>query len=257
MATVTAGSRKRTRAPSGFVFYDVSWDDYEAMLRIVGDRPIRVIYDQGTMEIFMPSFVPDNDAYYLGRMVDLLTEELEISVRGGRTTTHKRQDLGKGAEPDDCYWFGPKARRMAGKRQLDLSRDPAPDLVVEVDVTRTSLDRLKIFAALGGPGGLALHQPIAPVSPSSGRWDLSTTANQPELPRLDRFIGRSVPQRGANRRLHGLDPVFPGLYPREDHPGPATERTVIARTSDRPGSRPKGIRIGGVGRAVRPEGLQV
>ena len=40
---------------------------------------------------------------------------------------------------------------MRGKRQLDLDRDPPPDLVVEVDVTRTSLDRLKIFAALGVP----------------------------------------------------------------------------------------------------------
>ncbi len=151
MATATAGSRRRTLTSSGFVFHDVSWDDYEAMLRIVGDGHIRVTYDQGTMEIFMPLFRHDNDSYLLGRMVDLLTEELEISVQGGRTTTHKRQDLGKGAEPDDCYWFGKNARHMRGKRELDLSRDPAPDLVIEVDVTRTSLDRLKIFAAMEVP----------------------------------------------------------------------------------------------------------
>lgn len=149
MATATAGSRRRTPASSGWVFYDVSWDDYEAMLRIVGDRPMRVTYDQGTMEIFMPSFGHNSDAYLLGRMVDLLTEELEVSVEGGDTTTHKRQDLEKGAEPDKCYWFGPNARRMSGKRQLDLNRDPAPDLIIEVDVTRISLDRIKIFAAMG------------------------------------------------------------------------------------------------------------
>jgi Uma2 family endonuclease len=151
MATATAGSRERTPASSGFVFYDVTWDDYGRMLRMVGDRPIRVIYDQGTMEIFIPTFGHDSDSYQLGRMVDTLTEELEISVGGGDTTTHKRQDLGKGAEPDKCYWFGKNARRMRGKSQLDLSRDPAPDLAIEVDVTRTSLDRLKIFAALGVP----------------------------------------------------------------------------------------------------------
>jgi Uma2 family endonuclease len=151
MATATAGSRKRTPTSSGFVFYDVTWDDYERMLGMVGDRPIRVIYDQGTMEIFLPTSEHDSDSYHLGRMVDMLTEELEISVQGGDTTTHKRQDLGKGAEPDKCYWFGKNARRMRGKRQLDLSRDPAPDLVIEVDVTRTSLDRLKIFAAMRVP----------------------------------------------------------------------------------------------------------
>lgn len=149
MAAVAAASRKRTATPFGFVFHDVSWADYEAMLRMVGDRPIRVTYDNGTMEIFMPTSGHDSDSYLLGRMVDTLSEELEIPVEGGDTTTHKREDLAKGAEPDKCYWFGKNARRMRGKRQLDLTRDPAPDLVVEVDVTRTSLDRLKIFAAMG------------------------------------------------------------------------------------------------------------
>jgi Uma2 family endonuclease len=151
MATATAGSRRRTPASSGFVFYDVSWRDYEAMLRIVGDRPIRVTYDQGTMEVFRASFGHNSDAYLIGRVVAMLTEELDVDFEGGRTTTHKRKDLGKGAEPDECYWFGDNARYMRGKRQLDLDRDPTPDLVIEVDVTRTSLDRLKIFAAMGVP----------------------------------------------------------------------------------------------------------
>ena len=120
----------------------------------------------------MPSFGHDNDAYLLGRMVDMLTEELEVSVEGGDTTTHKREDLGKGAEPDKCYWFGDNARHMRGKRQLDLNRDPAPDLVIEVDVTRTSLDRLEDLRRDGGAGGLAVHQPISPVPPSCRRTGL-------------------------------------------------------------------------------------
>jgi Uma2 family endonuclease len=136
---------------SGVVFHDVTWADYEAQLRIVGDRPIRVTYEQGTMEVFMPSFGHEDDAYRLGRMVDTLTEELDIPVKAGRTTTYKRQDLDRGAEPDQCYWFGEDARRMVGKRQLDLSVDPAPTLAIEVDVTQSSLDRMEIFAVLGIP----------------------------------------------------------------------------------------------------------
>jgi Uma2 family endonuclease len=136
---------------SGVVFHDVTWVDYEAQLRIVGDRPIRVTYDQGTMEVFMPSFGHEDDAYRLGRMIDTLTEELDIPVKAGRTTTHKRQDLDRGAEPDQCYWLGDDARRMAGKRQLDLTVDPPPALAIEVDITHSSLDRLPIFAALGIP----------------------------------------------------------------------------------------------------------
>lgn len=150
MATA-AGTRGPAPVPPGVVFHDVPWADYEAMLKLIGERPIRVTYDLGEMEIFMPSYGHNTDAFLLGRMVDLLTEELQISVRGGDTTTHKRQDLGKGAEPDKCYWLGENARRMSGQRQLDLDRDPPPDLIIEVDVTRTSLDRLKIFAAMKVP----------------------------------------------------------------------------------------------------------
>jgi Uma2 family endonuclease len=151
MAAATASPRRRTATSPGVVFHDVTWDDYEAMLQIVGERPIRVTYDRGTMEVFMPPFGHEGDAYLLGRMVDMLTEELEISIVGGGTTTHKRQDLGKGAEPDQCYWFRDNARRVRGKRQLDLDVDPVPDLIIEVDVTPTSLDRLQIFAAMGVP----------------------------------------------------------------------------------------------------------
>lgn len=146
MATVA-----ETPVSSGVVFHDVTWADYEAQLRIVGDRPIRVTYDRGTMEVFMPSFGHEDDAYRLGRMIDALTEELDIPVEAGRTTTHKRQDLDRGVEPDQCYWFGENARRMTGKRQLDLTIDPPPTLAIEVDITQSSLDRLPIFAALGIP----------------------------------------------------------------------------------------------------------
>jgi Uma2 family endonuclease len=129
----------------------MTWHDYESMLRIVGERPIRVTYDEGTMEVFMPSLGHEGDAYLLGRMVDTLTEELEIPVEGGGTTTHKRKDLKKGVEPDQCYWLRDKAERIRGKRDLDLNVDPVPDLVIEVDVARGSLDRIKIFAALRVP----------------------------------------------------------------------------------------------------------
>ena len=94
MATATTGSRRRAVATTGFLFHDVTWDDYEAMLRIVGERRIRVTYDQGTMEVFMPSFGHDNDAYLLGCMVDCSQRSSEIDMEGGGTTTHKRQDPG-------------------------------------------------------------------------------------------------------------------------------------------------------------------
>jgi Uma2 family endonuclease len=151
MATVTMREPEVPSSPSGVVFDDVTWEEYETMIGLVGERPIRVTYDQGTMEVYMPSLGHERDAYVLGRMVDTLTEELGITVEGGGTTRHKRQDLEKGAEPDQCYWLHERALRIRDKRELDLSVDPVPDLIIEVDVTSASVDRLKIFAALGVP----------------------------------------------------------------------------------------------------------
>ena len=151
MATMTHPSMPGPAITPGVVFQGVTWDDYEAMLRIVGERPIRVTYDRGRMEIFTPSFGHDDDAHLLGLMVESLADELDIPVKAGRSTTHKRRDLERGTEPDQCYWFGENARHMIGKRQLDLSIDPRPDLVIEVDVTSSSLERFPIFAAMGIP----------------------------------------------------------------------------------------------------------
>ena len=35
------------------------------------------------------------------------------------------------------------------KKRLDLTVDAPPDLAIEVDVTRSSLDRLQVYARLG------------------------------------------------------------------------------------------------------------
>ncbi len=38
---------------------------------------------------------------------------------------------------------------MRGKSAVDLAVDPAPDLVVEVELTKSIVDKLPIYAALG------------------------------------------------------------------------------------------------------------
>jgi Uma2 family endonuclease len=149
MATVT--ERRTEPVATGFVFEGVSWDDYEAMLRIVGNRPIRVTYDSGRMELMSPFWTHGNPSFLLGAMVTILVEELGITFEPADPVTFRRRDLEKGAEPDKCFYFGANAERIRGKRDIRLPEDPPPDLVVEVDVTASSVPRLPIFAALGIP----------------------------------------------------------------------------------------------------------
>jgi Uma2 family endonuclease len=147
MATVT------TKSPPSFgiVLHGVPWDDYEAMLRIVGNRQIRINYDQGEMEIMSPLQRHGNDSYLLGWMVSVLVEELDIPCVPVDPVTYIHPDLKKGAEPDKGFHFRDNAARVRGKRKLDMTIDPPPDLVIEADLTSSSVPRLPIFAALGIP----------------------------------------------------------------------------------------------------------
>jgi Uma2 family endonuclease len=58
--------------------------------------------------------------------------------------------LKKGLEPDECYYVQ-HAADVEGKDELDLKKDPPPDLAIEIDITHRSIPRLPIYAALGVP----------------------------------------------------------------------------------------------------------
>jgi Uma2 family endonuclease len=127
----------------------VEWDMYEGLLKVFErKRNLRLAYDNGDLEIMVPSFEHDGDAAVLGTLLATLAEELGLPLCLGGSTTLKRKRMLKGIEPDRCFWVT-NAPKLAGVRKLDLKVHPPPDLAIEVDVTRSSLDRFRIYAALG------------------------------------------------------------------------------------------------------------
>lgn len=130
---------------------DVDWKTYLQLLRAFAERPgIRLTYDRGELEIMSPLLEHDEDSRFLGRMVVALTEELAMPIKAGGSATIRRRMKKRGIEADECFWIA-NAPRMAGRRRLDLRKDPPPDLAIETDVTHSSLDRLSIYAALRVP----------------------------------------------------------------------------------------------------------
>jgi Uma2 family endonuclease len=125
----------------------VRWQTYTRLLRIFDDRHLRITYDRGALEIITLS--PEHERFkcLLSYLVLALVEELGWNMASFGSMTFKRRKKRRGLEPDECYWIQnePKVR---GKDKIDPRRDPPPDLVIEVDWTHSSLDRLAIFAAL-------------------------------------------------------------------------------------------------------------
>src|SRR4051794_27561718 len=104
MATAALAQKKTHTAESRFVLHAIGWKGYEALLDLIGDRAIRVTYDRGNAELMTPSFDHEQFRYLLGRLVDILTEELYIPCICGGSTTWRREDLDRGLEPDECYY---------------------------------------------------------------------------------------------------------------------------------------------------------
>jgi Uma2 family endonuclease len=148
MATATA-TRVRTR--DRLVLDPVTWQDYTSFLELFADRPAwRLTYDRGVLEIISPSGTHESSVDLLARFVDVLTEELNKPVKAGASTTFRLKKEQKGLEPDRSWWIANEALVRA-KREVDLSQDPPPDLCIEVDVTHSSVDRMRIYATLRVP----------------------------------------------------------------------------------------------------------
>src|SRR5262249_50685099 len=73
-----------------------------------------------------------------------------IELDNAGSTTFKREDLARGFEPDSCFYVQ-NVERVKGRDQIDLTVDPSPDLVIEIDISSSSLDRFPIFANSGVP----------------------------------------------------------------------------------------------------------
>ncbi|MEH2194826.1 MAG: Uma2 family endonuclease [Nostoc sp.] len=140
---------KSTLAEQRTVLQNVSWETFEALLRDTGeDRGSRFAYDCGVLEIMTPLFEHENPKIQFDRLIFALAVELKIKIRSAGSTTLKRKPITKGIEPDSCYYIQNEPA-IRGKQELDLRRDPAPDLAVEIDITSTSLNKFNIYAALG------------------------------------------------------------------------------------------------------------
>jgi Uma2 family endonuclease len=128
---------------------DVSWQEFESILAELGEqRAARLAYSKGTLEIRMPLPEHEVNQEIIGDMVKILLEELELDRECFGSTTFKRQDMAQGVEPDQSFYIQNYAR-MIGKRRIDLTIDPPPDLAIEVDIT--SKTQLDAYEALGVP----------------------------------------------------------------------------------------------------------
>lgn len=144
-------------AEQRMLLQNVSWETYERLIAEREERRSpRFFYDRGVLEFMSPSGEHDRTSRVVAILAEMLAEEVGVDVDNAGSTTFRREDLERGFEADESLYFSENAARVRelvrdkGDIVLDEG-DPPPDLIVEVDITNPSLNKLPIYAALGVP----------------------------------------------------------------------------------------------------------
>jgi Uma2 family endonuclease len=150
---------------------NVSWETYEGLLAANADSTWpRMTYDRGNLEIMGPSASHERLKEILSAVVDLVAEEWGIEFRRLGSTTFRRRDLKRGAEPDCCFYVE-RVESIHGIKEIDLVVHPAPDLVIEIEITNPVVGKLPIWADFGVPEiWLAAEESVKIVRLAEGEY---------------------------------------------------------------------------------------
>jgi Uma2 family endonuclease len=131
-------------------FRNLDWPAFKQIQTLLTERTqARFTYDNGVLEITMSLEGHERSARLIERFILILITEMGMKLKTMGSTTLDREDLLKSAEPDNGYYI--QSFAQVADHEVNLNTDPPPDLVVEVDITNTDLNKNLLYASLGVP----------------------------------------------------------------------------------------------------------
>jgi Uma2 family endonuclease len=175
----------------------VRWETFEHLLTDLGNqRSTRLAYSQGVLEIMTPLGEHESNNRLIDDFIRAIADELGLNLKKMGSLTLKREGIKKGAEPDSCYYIQQEPQ-VRGQQNINLNVDPPPDLVLEIDITSGSLDKLPIYQALGVPEVWRYDGSILTVFVLQTSGNYQSVSQSQVFPALDvkaipRFIRQSL-----------------------------------------------------------------
>jgi Uma2 family endonuclease len=139
-----------TPAEDRFVIRNIDWATYKVISGALPNSHYHMAFDGENLELMTTSTDHGSCSALLFLFVVVLTEELELPRRSVRDMTCDSDVVERAAEPDDSFYIANEPR-VRGKKRINLDTDPPPDLSVEIEITRSSIQRMKIYANLRVP----------------------------------------------------------------------------------------------------------
>ncbi|AFY41279.1 Uma2 family endonuclease [Nostoc sp. PCC 7107] len=147
---ISSNPQETPLAEKRVTLHNISWSAYEQILDALGDnRAARLTYYQGMLEIMTPLEEHESGSENIGMLIHLLTEELNLNIKSMASTTLKIPKSKVGAEPDKCYYIQNEPA-VRGKT-VNLAVDPPPDLILEVDITHTDINKKQMYQDMKVP----------------------------------------------------------------------------------------------------------
>ena len=133
------------------ILSNVDWETYQDTIQEFNEKQSpRFYYEKGNLLIMSNSSEHEDIKDTIVYLIYIFTEEFRINARSLGSSTYQREDIERGFEPDSCFYFENEPS-IRGVKRLDMTIHPAPDLIIEVDITSLSTNRQSIFAAFGVP----------------------------------------------------------------------------------------------------------
>ncbi len=130
-------------------FGNATWDDYETLLREVGEAShLRISYNAGNLQIMTLSSLHENYSALVQTLITHLSFRNKIKILCYKSSTIKVSKDLKGVEPDGCFYVQ-SADKFPNKLRIDFSTDPMPDIVLEIDIYHDSKSKFDIYASFG------------------------------------------------------------------------------------------------------------
>jgi Uma2 family endonuclease len=153
MATVAVSPNEPDLAATDqcVIMHNIGWEGYLRVLRARGEngRP-KLLYLDGDVQLMSPAYPHEQMADRLSDLVKIAARELRLPHKSVRSTTFRRRKNLGGAEADASFYLQ-SLERIRGRRQLDLRRDPPPDLVLEAVNTHQAEAAIEVWRHFGVP----------------------------------------------------------------------------------------------------------
>ncbi len=194
-------------AETRILLKNLSWQTFKTMLAEMGDqRSNRLAYESGIVEIMTPLMSHENSNRMIEVFVGIMCEELGLEIKRTGSLTLTRNDLERGAEPDSSYYIRNESL-VRNKENINLATDPPPDLVLEVEYSRSAIDKLMLYASMKIPefwrfNGSSLKVYTLPDQ-NYTEVELSPTFDPIPVKEIPRFLQQAKTQgeRAINREF--------------------------------------------------------